>query len=158
MPHSGDDEIARRGGTGQGRGHNGEDGAVPNFPVRRGDGRGDEARERTVVGGDRDEAVRDEDDGVADWWGQPASGSGREWGEGLRRLTSGDGVSVGAVACVEWARGGRRGGSRARTGESGRGRGLESAQLRGEKGFSFSFYFPISISIFISFSFEQLIN
>jgi hypothetical protein len=110
MPHSGDDEIARRGGTGQGRGHNGEDGAVPNFPVRRGDGRGDEARERTVVGGDRDEAVRDEDDGVADWWGQPASGSGREWGEGLRRLTSGDGVSVGAVACVEWAIGGRRGG------------------------------------------------
>jgi hypothetical protein len=110
MPHSGDDEIARRGGTGQGRGHNGEDGAVPNFPVRRGDGRGDEARERTVVGGDRDEAVRDEDDGVADWWGQPASGSGREWGERLRRLTSGDGVSVGAVACVEWAIGGRRGG------------------------------------------------
>jgi hypothetical protein len=114
MPHSGDDEIARRGGTGQGRGHNGEDGAVPNFPVRRGDGRGDEARERTVVGGDRDEAVRDEDDGVADWWGQPASGSGREWGEGLRRLTSGDGVSVGAVACVEWAIGGRRGGGRER--------------------------------------------
>jgi hypothetical protein len=48
--------------------------------------------------------------------------------------------------------------SRARKGESGRGRGLESAQLGGEKGFSFSFYFPISISTFISFSFEQLIN
>jgi hypothetical protein len=52
---------------------------------------------------------------------------------------------------------GRGGESRARKGESGRGRGLESTQLGGEKGFSFSFYFPISISIFTSFSFEQLI-
>jgi hypothetical protein len=35
-----------------------------------------------VVGGDRDEAVCGEDDGVANWWGQPGSGSGRERGEG----------------------------------------------------------------------------
>jgi hypothetical protein len=54
--HSGDDEIAQWGGAVQGRGHSGEDEAVPNFPVRRGDG----ARERTVVGGDRGEVVRDE--------------------------------------------------------------------------------------------------
>jgi hypothetical protein len=47
----------------------GEDGAVPNFPVRRGDGRGDGAREGTMVGGDRDEAVCGEDDGAADRWG-----------------------------------------------------------------------------------------
>jgi hypothetical protein len=82
MPHSGDDEIARWGGAVQGRGHNGEDGAVPNFPMRRGDGRGDGARKRTVAGGDRGEAVHGEDDGVTDWWGQPASGSGRERGRG----------------------------------------------------------------------------
>jgi hypothetical protein len=78
MPHSGDDETAQRGGVVQGRGHSGEYGAVPNFPVRRGDGRGDGARKRTVAGGDRGKAVRGEDDGVADWWGQPASGSGHE--------------------------------------------------------------------------------
>jgi hypothetical protein len=54
------------GGAVQGRGRCGEDGAVPNFPVRRGDGRGDGARKRTVVGGDRGEAVRGEDDGMAD--------------------------------------------------------------------------------------------
>jgi hypothetical protein len=57
---------------------------VPNFPVRRGDGRGDGAREGTTVGGDRDEAVRDEDDGAADRWGQSASGSGHEQGRGGR--------------------------------------------------------------------------
>jgi hypothetical protein len=56
MPHSADDETARWGGAVQGRGHNVEDEAVPNFPVRRGDG----ARERMVVGGDRGEAVRSE--------------------------------------------------------------------------------------------------
>jgi hypothetical protein len=78
MPHNGDDETARWGGAVEGRGHSGEDGAVPNFPVRRGDG----ARKRTVAGGDRSEAVRGENDGVADWWGQPASGSGRERGRG----------------------------------------------------------------------------
>jgi hypothetical protein len=38
MPHSGGDETARRGGAVQGRGHSGEDEAVPNFPMRRGDG------------------------------------------------------------------------------------------------------------------------
>jgi hypothetical protein len=82
MPHNGDDETARRGGAVQGRGHSGKDEAVPNFPVRRGDGRGDGAREGTVVGGDRGEAIHGEDDGVADWWGQPVSGSGRERGRG----------------------------------------------------------------------------
>jgi hypothetical protein len=66
------------------------------------------------------------------------------------RLTSGDSVSVGAISRAEWAGGRPRGGeSQARKGESGCGRGLESAQLGGEKGFSFSFYFPISISIFL---------
>jgi hypothetical protein len=34
MLQSGGDETARRGGAVQGRGHNGEDEVVPNFPVR----------------------------------------------------------------------------------------------------------------------------
>jgi hypothetical protein len=66
----------------QGRGRCGEDWAVPNFPVRQGDGRGDGARKRTVAGCDRDEAVCGEDDGMSKWWGPPASGSGRERGRG----------------------------------------------------------------------------
>jgi hypothetical protein len=82
MPSSSDDEIARWGGAMQGRGHSGEDEAVPNFPVWRGDGRGDRARKGMVVGGDYGEAVCGEDDGVADWWGQPISGSGLERGRG----------------------------------------------------------------------------
>jgi hypothetical protein len=41
MPHSGADDTPRRGGAGQGRWSSGEDGAVPNSSVRRGDGRGD---------------------------------------------------------------------------------------------------------------------
>jgi hypothetical protein len=104
----------------------GEDGAVPNFPVRRGDGRGDGAREGTVVGGDRDKAVRGEDDGAADRWGQSASGSGRERGVG-RRWAEGEGVA-------------------GTGGESGR--GLDSAQPGGGEGFLFSFLFSNSISIF----------
>jgi hypothetical protein len=151
MPHNGDDETARRGGAVQGRGHSGEDEAVPNFPVRRGDGRGDGAREGTVVGGDHGEAVCDEDDGVAYWWGQPVSGSGRERGRG--EATDERGRRVSGSGRAEWAGGGPRGGeSRARKGESGRGRGLESAQLGGEKVFRFflfsSFYFYFYIIFF----------
>jgi hypothetical protein len=77
MPHNGDDETARRGRYRARTRSIGEDGAVPNFPVRRGDGRGDEAREGTVVGGDRGE-----DEEVTDGWGQSASGSDRERGRG----------------------------------------------------------------------------
>jgi hypothetical protein len=39
--HSAADETPRRGGTGEDAGQGGEDGAVPNFPVRREDGGGD---------------------------------------------------------------------------------------------------------------------
>jgi hypothetical protein len=80
MPHIDDDETSRRGRYRVRTRSSGEDGAVPNFSVRRGDGRGDGAR--TMAGGDRDEAVHGEDDGAADRWGQPASGSGRERGRG----------------------------------------------------------------------------
>jgi hypothetical protein len=43
-----------------------------------------------------------------------------------------------------WAEGGSRERERGKRPR----RGLETAQLGGEKGFSFSFYFPNSISIF----------
>jgi hypothetical protein len=78
MSHSGDDETARRGRYRARTRSSGEDGAVPNFSVRRGDGRGD----GVMAGGDRDEAVRGEDDGAANRWGQLASGSGRKRGRG----------------------------------------------------------------------------
>jgi hypothetical protein len=41
MPHSGDDETSRRGQHRARTRSSGEDGAVPNSPMRRGDGRGD---------------------------------------------------------------------------------------------------------------------
>jgi hypothetical protein len=41
MPHSGDDETSRRGRYWARTRSSGEDGAVPNSPVWRGDGRGD---------------------------------------------------------------------------------------------------------------------
>jgi hypothetical protein len=82
MPHSGDDETARRGRYRARMRSSGEDRAVPNFSVRRGDGRGDGARRRTVAGGDRGEAVRGEDDGAADRWGRLVRGSGHERGRG----------------------------------------------------------------------------
>jgi hypothetical protein len=109
------------GGVVQGRGRCSEDGAVPNFPVRQGDGRGDGARKRTVVGGDRGEAVRDEDNGVTDWWGQSASGSEGEgagtdeWG---RRVS---GARARARSGPEVGRGG--GESRVREGEAAAGVG-----------------------------------
>jgi hypothetical protein len=78
MPHSGDDETAQRGRYRARTWSSGEDGAVPNFSVRRGDGRGDGAR--TVAGGDRGEAVHGEDDRAADRWGPFARGSGCERG------------------------------------------------------------------------------
>jgi hypothetical protein len=82
MPHSDDDETARWGRYRARTRSSGEDGAVPNFPVRQGDGRGDGAREGTMVGGDRGEVVRGEDEEVTNGWGQSASGSDRERGRG----------------------------------------------------------------------------
>jgi hypothetical protein len=78
IPHNGDDKTARRGRYRARTRSSGEDGAVLNFSVRRGDGRGDGAR--TVAGGDRGETVCGEDDGAADRWGPFARGSGRERG------------------------------------------------------------------------------
>jgi hypothetical protein len=44
-----------------------------------------------VAGGDRDEAVCGEDDGMADWWARLPMGATASEGEG-RGLTSGDGA------------------------------------------------------------------
>ena len=67
---------------------------------------------------------------VVDEWGRRVSGA-------RARARSGPEVGrAGEVASVE--------------GEGGRGRGLESAQLGGGKGFPFSFYFPNYIYIFAS--------
>jgi hypothetical protein len=67
-----------------------------------------------------------------------------------------DGVSV--CASAEWAGRWAEGeGVAGVGGGSDRGRGLDSAQLGGERGFSFSFYFSNFYIHFISFSFEQLL-
>jgi hypothetical protein len=55
MPHSGDDETARRGRYRARTRSSGKDRAVPNSAVRRGVGEGTGAMEGTTVGGDRDE-------------------------------------------------------------------------------------------------------
>jgi hypothetical protein len=89
----------------QGHGHRGEDEAVPNFPVRRGDGAG----ERTVVRGDRGEAIRGEGMGWLTGGVSLSAVREREQGRGWRRLASGDGLSAGVVARAEWAGGGPRG-------------------------------------------------
>jgi hypothetical protein len=159
--HSAGVNVAQRrrrdrttGGAVQGRGRCGKDGAVPNFPVRRGGGRGDGARKRTVAGGDRDEAVCGEDDGMADWWGPPASGSGHERGRGAGTDEWGRRVRGERARARSGPKMGRGGGCRER--ERGRRprRGLETAQPGGE-GFlffsKFHFYFCIPF-------FEQLIN
>jgi hypothetical protein len=135
---------------------------VPNFSVRRGDGRGDGVMEGTVVGGDRDKPYVGRTTGrLTGGAGLPAGVSGesdwrvgsthqRERGRaqgGLARMRrqAGDGPKGG----VAGARGG--GGKRPR-------HGLDLAQLGGDKGFSFSFYFPkFYIHFLIPFSFEQLI-
>jgi hypothetical protein len=95
---------------------------------------------------------------VADWWGQSVSGARARARARGRQLTSGDGVSAGAVVGVEWAGGGPRGGEV--TSVKGGVAAGWNRPSQGERKVSplFYFYFPISISIFISFSFEQLIN
>jgi hypothetical protein len=152
MPHSGGDETARRGGAVQGRGHSGNDEVVPNFPVRRGDG----AEERTVVGGDRGEAVRGEGVGWLTGGVSLSVVRGRERGRGWRRLASGDDLSAGVVARAEWAGGGPRGGEVASArGWAGRGCGPGIGLARGRERFLFfilflffNFYFYFYILFF----------
>ena len=71
MAHSAAEGTLRRGGTGEDAGQGEEDGAVPNFPVRRGDGG------EATAGKGRRGVVCGEDDEAADRWGRSASGSER---------------------------------------------------------------------------------
>jgi hypothetical protein len=93
-----------------------------------------------VAGGDRDEAVRGEDDGVTNWWGQSASGSDHEQGRGGGADEWGRRISGARARARSGPEMGRGGGCHERErGKWPRG-GLETAQLGG-KGFLFFFLF-----------------
>jgi hypothetical protein len=89
MPHSGDDETSRRGRYQARTRSSGEDGAVSIYPVRRGDGRGDDdggdggasyARKTTkrLTGGAGLPARGSVREGVAGRWGRLVSERERE--------------------------------------------------------------------------------
>jgi hypothetical protein len=114
MAHSAAEGTLRRGGTGEDAGQGEEDGAVPNFPVRRGDGG------EATAGKGRRGVVCGEDDEAADRWGRSASGSERAreggWQVGLacrRERGSAERAGARAEAGREWA---ERGGAWAREG------------------------------------------
>jgi hypothetical protein len=150
MPHSGDDETSRWGRYRARTRSSGEDGAVPNSPVRRGDGRGDD----------------DGGDGVASYTrrttkrltGLPASGSAREGAAGRwgRLVSEREGGKWGgcARAGAGWQLGRKGGSAGARGGRRPR-YGLNPAQQRGE---GFLFFFLFSNSYFPFFVFFLLNN
>jgi hypothetical protein len=110
-----------------------------------------------VAGGDRDEAVRGEDDEVTDWWGQSASGSDREQGRGGGADEWGRCVSGARARALSGPKMGRGGGCHERErGKRPRG-GLETAQLGGERVPLFLFLFQILFLFLHPFSFEELI-
>jgi hypothetical protein len=150
MPHSGDDETSRRGAVPgdytvkrQGR-------AVPNFPVRRGDGRGD------GDGGDGDESyARRTTKRLTGGAGLPAEGSAREraagrWGRLVSETERG---SRAAARVRERAGNGPKGRRSAGARGEAAAAWAGSSPARGERVFSFTFYFLIPISIFCIFSF-----
>jgi hypothetical protein len=140
--HSDDDGTARRGGAMQGRDHNerGRSGVKLLCAASAG---GEE--ERTVAGGDRAEAVRGEEDRVADWRGQLVSDARAQESEGECGWRVGSGSSererelAGQAGAREgagrrWAErggGGRERGEREAMGEA-VGMGRESAQPGGK--------------------------
>jgi hypothetical protein len=79
MVHSGDDGTSRRGGAVRGRDHS--ERRMKRCQLLCATSAGGEG-ERTVAGGDRAEAVRGEDDKVADWRGQFVSGAQARESEG----------------------------------------------------------------------------
>jgi hypothetical protein len=155
MPHSGDDETSRRGWYRARTRSSGEDGAVPNSPVRRGDGRGD------GDGGDGGESyARRTMKRLTGGVGLPARGSAREGAAGRwgRLVSEREGGEWGG--CARGGAGqqlGRKGGVRARGGEEAAAVWAESSPARGE-GFLFFFLFSNSYFPFLYFfSFEQFI-
>jgi hypothetical protein len=142
MPHSGDDETSRRGRYQARTRSSGKDGAVPNSPVRRGDGRGDDD------GGDSGESyARRTTKRLTGGAGRPARGSTREgaagrWGRLVSEREGGEqGGCARAEAGRQWAvrrECGREGGEEAAAAWA------ESNPARGERVFSFYFLIPIS--------------
>jgi hypothetical protein len=121
MPHNGDDETSRRGWYRARTRSSGEDGAVPNSPVRRGDGRGD---------GDRGDGgasyVRRTTKRLTGGAGLPARGSAREGAAGRwgRLVSEREGGEWGGYARAGAGRQlGRKGGSAGARGGGGRGMG-----------------------------------
>jgi hypothetical protein len=153
MPHSGDDETSRRGRYRARTRSSGEDGAVPNSPVRRGDGRGD-----GDGGDDGASYVGRTTKRLTSGAGLPARGSAREgvtgrWG----RLVSERG---GGSAERLHTRGsgpamGRKGETRARGGGEAATAWVGFGPTGGRRAFYFSFYFLIPISIFLNNLFSR---
>jgi hypothetical protein len=146
MVHSGGDGTARRGGAVQGRDHNkrGRRGAELLCAASAG---GEE--ERTVVDGDRVEAVRGEGDRVADWRGRHVSDARARQSEGECGWRVGSGSSERErestrgrlVRAGKQAGGGPRGeGDRARGEGEAAGMGRKLAQP-GEERFLLFFLF-----------------
>jgi hypothetical protein len=150
MSHSGDDETLRRGRYWARTRSSGEDGAVPNSPVRRGDGRGD------GDGGDGGASYATKTmKRLTGGAGLPARGSAREgvagrWGW---LVSEREGGERGAAARASGPAMGRKGGARARGGGEAAAAWAGSSPEGGGKLSLFSFYFLIPISIFVSFSF-----
>jgi hypothetical protein len=143
----------------------GEDGAVPNFSVRRGDGRGDGAMEGTMVGGDRDEPyVGRTTRRLTGGAGLPAGVSAREsdgesgWRVGMAHQRE-KGRAQGGLARVRRQAGdGPKGGVAGARGGDAAAAWLGFGPARGREGFLFFFLFSqILYPFFIPFSFEQLI-
>jgi hypothetical protein len=152
MSHSGDDETSRRGGgavLARTRSSGGDE-AVPNFPVRRGDGEGTSMRGRRCI-------VREEDD-AADRWGRSASererARERGWQVGLACQRERRRGARERLCAREWADYWAEGRTRGREGEGRRPRhGPDLAQQGGGKSFFFFFLFSITHFHFCSFSF-----
>jgi ATP-dependent RNA helicase DeaD len=143
MPHSGDDETSRWGRYRARTRSSGEDGAVPNSPVRRGDGRGDDD------GGDGGVSyVRKTTKRLTGGAGLLARGSAREgvagrWGRLVSEREGGEHRA--ATRAQERADNGPKGGS---AGARGRGGGRGMGQIQPSRGESFLFFFLFSNSHF----------
>jgi hypothetical protein len=147
MPHSGDDETSRRGRYRARTRSSGEDGVVPNSPVRQGDGRGDSDGGDDDGGDSGESYARRTTKRLTGGAGRLARGSEREgaagrWGRLVRERKGGE---WGGCACAgagwQWA---VRGGAGARGGRWPR-HGLKSAQQGGK---CFLFFFLFSNSYF----------
>jgi hypothetical protein len=143
MPHSGDDETSRRGRYRARTRSSGEDGAVSNSPVRRGDGRGDDDGGDSDGGDGGASYARKTTKRLTGGAGLPARGSAREgvagrWG---RLVSEREGGECGAAARArERAGNGPKGGKHGREGE-GRRHGPDSAQQGGGELSLFPFIF-----------------